>query len=184
MGSLIRETQQQGYDCMRLRLRPLRLADAQDMYAYTSCEQSCQFLKWGPHLDISEAVNYIKSAVAQPPSACEIVWGIEEKRSGRLIGTLRIYHITNTEASVSYMLNKDYSGKGFMTEAVCAAVDVCFSRLKLQTVFAFSVEENVASRRVLERCGMQVSQHAPQKVVMRNKELNMLEYMISNEGKT
>jgi [ribosomal protein S5]-alanine N-acetyltransferase len=56
-------------------------------------------------------------------------------------------------ADIAYILDRKYWGKGFATEAVGRVVDFLLKDMKIHKVRAICFVENVASRRVLEKCG-------------------------------
>lgn len=55
---------------------------------------------------------------------------------------------------VGWRLAREHWGHGYATEAGRAALEFGFERLGLEEIVAFTVPDNVASRRVMERLGM------------------------------
>jgi RimJ/RimL family protein N-acetyltransferase len=64
-----------------------------------------------------------------------------------------------TEASIGYIFDPAYAGKGFATEAVTAMLAFAFERLELRRVTAGCFADNLASVRILEKVGMRREQH-------------------------
>lgn len=56
---------------------------------------------------------------------------------------------------LGYKLDQDFLNRGYMTEAVRAAVDYAFGPLALHRVEANIMPHNQASLRVAEKCGFQ-----------------------------
>lgn len=56
-------------------------------------------------------------------------------------------------ATLGYWLGEPYARQGFMTEGVNCVLDFAFDRLGLRRVEAACVPTNVASRRLLAKCG-------------------------------
>jgi RimJ/RimL family protein N-acetyltransferase len=56
-------------------------------------------------------------------------------------------------AGIGYVLAHDAWGKGYASEALSAISKALFSATSLHSLWAFCVPENVASSRVLEKCG-------------------------------
>jgi RimJ/RimL family protein N-acetyltransferase len=56
-------------------------------------------------------------------------------------------------AEIGYWLGRDYWGRGIMTRAVRAACEHAFARWFLVKISAWVFAENLASCRVLEKCG-------------------------------
>ncbi len=77
------------------------------------------------------------------------------KASGRLIGTCGLHRtawdVPKTE--VGYWVRSSESGKGYVTEAVDRLVAFAFEALAAERIEIVTDAENLASRRVAERCG-------------------------------
>ena len=58
------------------------------------------------------------------------------------------------EFQIGFFVDKDYEGKGYMTEAVKVTLGFVFQHLNAFRICAECDETNVRSIRVLERCGM------------------------------
>jgi len=58
------------------------------------------------------------------------------------------------EFQIGFFVDKDYEGKGYMTEGVRATLGFIFHDLNACRVCAECDETNIRSMRVLERCGM------------------------------
>ena len=55
---------------------------------------------------------------------------------------------------IGWRLAAAFWGKGYATEGAKAALEYAFKHLKLPQVVAFSVSDNLKSRRVMEKIGM------------------------------
>ena len=69
-------------------------------------------------------------------------------------------HIGHIQASstdegweIGYHIAKAHAGKGYSTEAVKAFLPVIMEKLKISNIFGICLAENVASQRVLFKCG-------------------------------
>lgn len=82
-------------------------------------------------------------------------WAVIEKKSGELMGHCGLRYIADLdETELLYALGRDFWGKGYATEAARASVDFGFRELKLERIIALAVPENIASRKVMEHCGL------------------------------
>ncbi len=70
-----------------------------------------------------------------------------------LMGILNDTEINGKTIEVGYALHPDYHNRGFATEAFGAVIDHLFSN-GFEQVIAGAFEENTASMRVMEKCGM------------------------------
>lgn len=78
--------------------------------------------------------------------------------SETVVGGLTISHIrrgVSQTASLGYWLGEMHTRKGFMTEALTAAIPFAFTELKLHRIEAACLPKNDTSRRLLERLGFQ-----------------------------
>ena len=71
----------------------------------------------------------------------------------RLIGFVNDCGIDGTRIEIGYVISPQYKGRGFATEAVKACIEELF-RMGFEHIQAGFFEENVASRRVMEKSGM------------------------------
>jgi RimJ/RimL family protein N-acetyltransferase len=55
---------------------------------------------------------------------------------------------------IGWRLARAYWGRGYATEAACAALDIGFRDLALKEIVSFTVPANLRSRAVMERIGM------------------------------
>ena len=80
-----------------------------------------------------------------------------------IVGNLNLTQVQrgfSQSCYLGYNLARDEQGKGYMTEAVTAAVGFAFDTLKLHRVAASYMPSNVRSGAVLERCGFEIEGHA------------------------
>jgi len=83
-------------------------------------------------------------------------WAVTLKPTGELIGWCGLKRVETTgETEVLYMFTQAQWGKGYATEAARASLRYGFETLKLDRIIAVAVPENMASRRVMEKLGMQ-----------------------------
>jgi len=86
-------------------------------------------------------------------------YAIELKSNGELIGFIGLMvpsfeaHFTPA-VEIAWRLASQHWGKGYATEAAKTIVDFAFITLKLEEIVSFTVENNIRSRRVMEKIGM------------------------------
>lgn len=85
------------------------------------------------------------------------LWAVESQSNGELIGRCGLQYLPDTEeVEVDFVLGKKFWGHGFATEAGRASLRYGFEDLKLARVVGIVHTENAASRRVLEKLGLEV----------------------------
>jgi ribosomal-protein-alanine N-acetyltransferase len=84
------------------------------------------------------------------------LWAVVCKENNQLIGDGGLRFLGDTpEVEVGYVLAKAYWGKGLATEIAAASLKYGFEVLQLKKIVAVADTENIASRRVMEKVGMQ-----------------------------
>lgn len=80
--------------------------------------------------------------------------GIEQNESGKIIGEIWVYLIENDRmAKLACRIADKCKGMGYATEALHAIVDFCFENTELQRLWSDADVRNIASWRVMEKCG-------------------------------
>ena len=139
----------------RLVLRKLRLDDAPAVFAgWTQDKEVTRFLTWRPHQTIEQTKEFIQS--------CLSAWGYESrfpcmitlKENDEIVGMIDP-RIEGSKVGIGYVAAHSHWGKGYVTEATRAIIAWAFQQSLIYRVYATTDVENVASRRVLEKVGMQ-----------------------------
>jgi len=83
-------------------------------------------------------------------------WAVEPKtEKGKMIGWCGLQYLPDTyETEVTYLLSKNYWGKGLATEGAFTSLNYGFDKLALESIVGIVHQENIASWRVLEKLGM------------------------------
>jgi RimJ/RimL family protein N-acetyltransferase len=85
------------------------------------------------------------------------VWAAIEKSTGNFLGWLSLRPSDDDrlgEATLGYRLRKSAWGKGYATEGSRALIRKGFTELGVRRVIATTYQDNLASRRVMEKLGM------------------------------
>lgn len=90
-------------------------------------------------------------------------WAAESASAGEFLGWFHFRaedgDITNIH--LGYRLRRAAWNKGYATEGSAALINMGFTELGVQRVFAHVMTANAASRRVLEKCGLTLVHTAP-----------------------
>jgi RimJ/RimL family protein N-acetyltransferase len=85
-------------------------------------------------------------------------WAAVEKSTKRFVGWFHFrpeHEAAPDEVELGYRLRRTAWGKGYATEGSRALIDKGFTELGVRRVFASAMVVNVASRRVMEKAGLQ-----------------------------
>ena len=143
----------------RLILRPFVESDAADVYEYlhepaVNCFASMKLNS------LDEAVEEMKKRVGET----EYYFAIVLKDSGKVIGEIDAYpeageqHADENDPkdtfSPCWMLNPNYTGKGYAYEAAHAFFDYLFNEKGARRIYAYTEDYNTSSQHLCERLGM------------------------------
>ena len=82
-------------------------------------------------------------------------WAVHLKNTNEFIGWCGLKYIVNAdEIDLGYRFKENYWGKGYGYEAANATIDYGFTILKLKHICARALPENIASWKIMEKCGM------------------------------
>lgn len=99
-------------------------------------------------------------------------WGITLKSSNSLIGVIDVIDLSEDKktAEVGYVLSFDYWNNGYLTEALKSVIVYLFNN-GIEKVIADHHVENIASGKVMEKCGMKFTHHSKAKTKFGSDEL-------------
>ncbi|MEO8610480.1 MAG: GNAT family N-acetyltransferase [Chloroflexota bacterium] len=142
----------------RLRLRQLTHADADGIITIFGDPEMMRFLKQ-PLRDTPEKAIELIDWLADIYQKQESVnWGITPLDDDRLIGMCGMYDWERSDrrVDIGYQIIKLHWGKGYASEAARAMIGWCFENLDLHRIQADCTDGNIASEKVMLKCGFKV----------------------------
>jgi ribosomal-protein-alanine N-acetyltransferase len=139
----------------RLVLRPFAPEDEDFLFRHFAAPDVCRYLYDAePFTSVEEARQLIEF-FAPCEDGNRNRWGVTLKGSDELIGTcgFMFWDRTNRIAEIGYDLAAAHWGRGYMPEAVAAALAFGFGQLGLNRIHAYTSVDNAASVRLLEKLG-------------------------------
>lgn len=141
----------------RLLLRDFTAADWPAVLAYQRDPRYLRLYEWTERseADVRDFVNmFIEQQQQRPRTRYQLA--VTLKEDGRLIGNCGIRRAAadDHEAEIGYELAPDEWGHGYATETVREIVRFGFEELGLHRIAAWTVADNTASARVLEKVGL------------------------------
>jgi len=141
----------------RIILRELEEGDLDSVHEYASDPEVTRFTHWGPN-SLKATKNHMIEVLRyqREPDRMKYDLAIEHIGDGKLIGKCSLFIEDRDKAlgSIGYVLNKDYWGKGYVTEAAKLILKFGFEKLNLKKIIGRCDIDNIASCRVLEKIGM------------------------------
>ena len=98
-----------------------------------------------------EAIQFLMSQYGR--SDGPLAYPLFTKDSGENIGYVQIVPLENGIWEIGYHIAKQYTGKGYATEAVSAFLPFMAEAVGIDEVYGICLKENAASKHVLAKCG-------------------------------
>ena len=108
------------------------------------------------------------------------IFAIRRKDTRKLIGIFVECEVNDKDHSleIGYGIGSPHWGNGCMTEVVNAMINYYFTQTTFRTVYASFFPENIASRRVMEKCGMTYSHTNKKELTYMGQERDLIYYRI------
>ena len=135
----------------RLILKAFEECDRQKMIDIFFNEQVKKTYMIPDFADREQAGTLFEKLMAFSRSDDHFQYGIY--LDGTLIGFVNDCEIKDATIEIGYVITPEQQGKGFATEAVQSCIDELF-RMGFEQVVAGFFQENTASCRVMQKCGM------------------------------
>lgn len=152
-------------ETQRLILRQLTKEDYKAAFENWLTEEStAKYMKYSPCKSLSEAEAMLKDIIKQCDGESRFFWGIEKKESNGIFGIV-LLSAEDGIGRLAYCIGEKFWGKGYGTESVKAVIRFAFDDIRLQRVEGFHSDENMASGRVMSKCGLKYEGFAREKYV-------------------
>ena len=141
----------------RLVLRRVAATDAEEIFQeYAADEEVTRYLTWQPYTaETAPALkNFLTNLIRQWEDGSEFAWVLTLSGEDRAIGMLSA-RILGHKLGLGYVLGRRHWKRGYMSEAVLAVANWAFLQDTIYRIGATCDIENIASTRVLEKCGFE-----------------------------
>ena len=153
----------------RMQFRLLKEEDATLLFDLRKNDHVNKYIDRQPPETMDDIVSWIRKTNQNIINKECLYWAMNLKDEPELIGTICLWNfrIKDNCAEVGFELHPAYQSNGYAFEALSALADLSFTELELESLEAYANSENMASRRLLERCGF-----APRSAKPEIEELN------------
>jgi RimJ/RimL family protein N-acetyltransferase len=136
----------------RLLLRPYRLTDVEDEFAYRSDPEFSRYLDYRQPFTREDAERKVAICLTEPWEKYQTFAVVFE---GRVIGAVNLEQdAANQIAMLGYAIAREHWGKDIAMEAARALIDWAFETFNLAKIWASADLRNERSWRVMEKLGM------------------------------
>ena len=139
----------------RLRLREITKDDLEGLIALFSSEESMRFLNSPPVTNEEEARATVERFAGEFRRQEAIEWAITLQGDDRLIGRCGSgdWKKPDRRIDVGWTVVPALWGRGYATEAAREMIGWLFTNLDLHRIQADCTDGNIASERVMQKCG-------------------------------
>jgi [ribosomal protein S5]-alanine N-acetyltransferase len=141
----------------RLFLRKVKLDDLDDIFEFSSDAEVAHHMTWEANTSKEETLgNFVNVVIERYKKGQSADWAIVYKESQKVIGTCAFVDWSNQhrKAEIGYVLNKNYWGYGFATEAIKELIKFGFECTNLNRIEGGCDTDNIASENVMLKVGM------------------------------
>jgi len=139
----------------RLVLRPLQATDAAVLHRIYQSDGVLRYFPIPSPPSPEQLQRFVAGQQAHWEKHGYGNWGLLPEGTEEIIGWAGLQYLPELdETEVGFLLAPPFWGKGYATEAALASLRFGFQRLYLDHIIALVHADNLASRRVIEKCGM------------------------------
>ena len=145
----------------RLLLKRITNDDVNEVFELRSNPETMKYIPRPLVKTTEDALEHIAMIEDKIITNIGINWGITLKGNSKLLGIIGYYRMQpeNYRAEIGYILLPEFHGKGIIPEAVNKLIRYGFDDLKLHSIEAVIDPKNLASEKVLQKCGFVKEAH-------------------------
>lgn len=136
-----------------ITLRHWRGSDAECLYHFAKNPKIGPIAGWPPHQSVEESLTIIKTVFSRQECYAVVKGEISIGCAELLIHPNGNHWWGEGSAELGYWIAEEYQLRGYATEACGILIERAFNDLGIKRIFATFKQENVASKRVLEKLG-------------------------------
>ena len=136
----------------RLIIRSFLESDYTDLYEYLCLKEIYRF-EPGEPISIEEAKQICRERAKGTDFHAVTLRGEKKKLIGH-VSFIQVEPKLFMTWEIGFIFNPAFQNKGYATEASRSIIDHAFKKLNVHRIVGFCSMENIASQRVLEKCGM------------------------------
>jgi RimJ/RimL family protein N-acetyltransferase len=138
----------------RLYFRPFTENDFELLYQMRGSPVVMQYIPGGAR-SYKQVRQDLLEAIAHQVKYGYSKWACFLKSTDEFVGRAGFSRMDNGQVEVGYGFLPEYWGQGFATEALTALLAWAGDNIDIPELTAFASKDNLASKRVLKKCGMQ-----------------------------
>ena len=160
----------------RLSLRRYRPEDAVPLYQYLGTDpEMYKYSGWNPYATPEMAQETVRRFIDSYDDEHVYSWVMDF--DDVVIGTIGAYDYEDDQIEVGFSVVQRWQGRGYATEALTRVLEYLTENEGISCVTAWCAAENIGSKRVLEKSGMQLVNTEKNGLTVGEKTYDKLIYM-------
>ena len=165
----------------RLTLRRYIPEDADPLYRYLGTDPSMyRYSGWNPYATPEMARETVLRFIGSYDDEHSYSWVMDV--DDVLIGTIGAYDYDGDHIEAGFTVKRSWQGRGYATEALTEVLRYLTENEGIPCVTAWCASENIGSRRVLEKSGMQLVNTEKDGLVVDEKTYDKLYFEYRADG--
>jgi len=142
----------------KVYFKALNIEDVQEIHDYASDPEVSRFIGWNLMNTVHETRKLIETMLDRDSAGTHFYASIVLKSTQEIIGTAMVFNIDKeaNKAEIGYVIHRNHWGKGYGSEIVALMTDFAFQSLHLHKLYAYVVDANIGSARILEKNGYEL----------------------------
>ena len=152
----MREVGTKKLETERLVLRKFKQSDAKELIDGFINQQEFLYYTNKKPMNLEEEKLALKNINEKYQDKNYYNWLITLKDTNNIIGAVNFHvNLRNDSVMFNYAIDNRYTGNGYMTEALNCIKEFVFNKMRVHRFEGGCAEKNIASRRVMEKCGLE-----------------------------
>lgn len=140
---------------------------------------------WPVHKKIESTKKIVNIWISEYKNDNVYNWIIEEKKCKLAIGSITVVSmdLNNKVCEIGYNIGEKWWNNGYATEAIKYVINYLFSTNVFDVITASCFEDNIASKRVLEKNNFVFEGCLRERIIINNQKKNLLQFsLLKNEN--
>lgn len=139
----------------RLYLRKFSQDDSKEIFEGFRNQKEFLYYTNKNKITLEEQKNSLKDIDEKYKDNNYYNWLITLKDTKQIVGAINFnVNLRNDSVMFNYAIDNRFTGKGYMTEALEVVKNFAFDKMKVHRFEGGCVVTNIASKRVMEKCGL------------------------------
>jgi [ribosomal protein S5]-alanine N-acetyltransferase len=171
-----------GIETENLILRRMNHKDMNDLFEMRKDPSMNDHTDTKPDETIDDTKMYIDKMNKGIDDNKWIIWAIEHKETGKVIGSISIWNINSSQesAELGFGIIPGYQGRGLMQEVLLSVIGYGFDVMNLRALDGYAEENNIRSINLLRRCNFIETDRVDDEGYFNNRTYHMIVYRLEN----